>query len=202
MVKRIMLALAMLLGINAVLDARPPRLSYGLEWGYTATMLKTAQHNFICAEGYRIIENPQTWWYYSNGSILADAGLDIGQHFNLSAYSGIIGVYSKRWMIPAELRLRYCPAGLHSDGFIFQAGGGALFPTATLRETGIRGLIGGGYRLAVYRDISVDLLLSMHLSVDHERIVDPDTGNYVPRMQIAANTAEYYALNISVAINF
>ena len=202
MTKKTLLAIILLLAASQLSMAWKPRISYGLEWGYSATFLKTAQHNFICAEGYRIIDNPESWRYFSNGTIIAGAGIDLGNHFNLSLNSGILGVYSKRWVIPAELRVKYCPAGLLSDGFLLQAGGGAVFPTSVLHETGVRGLAGCGYRIAVYKSISIDILLSATFTLDHERILDPDTGQYVYRSDITANTAEYYAVNLSLAINF
>ncbi|MBQ9462934.1 MAG: hypothetical protein IJU68_04680 [Bacteroidales bacterium] len=184
------------------LQARTPVFTYGLEWGYTATLLKTGQYNFICAEGYRIIENPVTWRYFSNGSILANAGLNFTDHLNVSAYSGLLGVYSRRWMVPVELRVKYCPAGLDKDGFVLSAGGGVTFPTATLRETGARGVAGAGYRFAIFRKMSVDFTLSLNVTLDHDRITDPDTHQYVSRTEIESNTVQYYALNLSIGLNF
>ena len=200
--KRLLATLTAVLAAAVSLGAQDSRLSYGLEWGYTATFLKTAQHNFICAEGYRITETPRSWQYFSNGSIMANAGVDLGRSFNLSVYSGIIGVYSDRWTVPAELRLRFCPAGLLSDGAVLHAGTAALFPLIPLYETGFRANLGGGYRLSLYKGISVDFLLSFNFTLDHERLRDPDTMDYVPRARIVWNTAEYYAVNASVAINF
>ena len=179
-----------------------PRFSFGLEWGYTATFLKTSQHNYICSEGYRIIENPVSWRYFSNGSVLVNAGADIGKYINLSVYSGLQGVYSKRWVVPAMLRIRWCPAGLASDGFLFMAGSGATFPTKVLRETGMESQLGVGYRLALIKGLSVDILFSYNFTLDSENIVDPDTRTYVRRSLMTTNSTEYQAVNLSVALNF
>lgn len=195
-------ALAFALFAAVSLQARNPVFTYGLEWGYTATILKTGQYNFICAEGYRIIENPVIWRYFSNGSILANAGLNLTDHLNVSACSGLLGVYSRRWMVPVELRLKYCPAGLYNDGLVLGAGGGVAFPTTTLRETGARGVAGAGYRFALFRKMSVDFMLSLNVTLDHDRITDPDTRQYVSRTEIESNTVQYYALNLSIGLNF
>ena len=195
-----LLLLMILLSVPA--RAGAPRFTWGLEWGYTATFLKTSQHNFICSEGYRIIDNPVTWRYFSNGSVLVNAGADITRTLNLSLYSGIQGVYSKRWVVPAMLRMRWRPGGLDSDGFMVMAGGGPVFPTTVLRETGLESQLGIGYRLALLHGISVDFLLSWNCTLDSERIVDPDTHKYVSRSQMTTNSAEYQAINFSMALNF
>ena len=202
MMKKLPVIFLMLFCATLLLRAGGPRFSFGLEWGYTATILKTSQHNYICSEGYRIIDNPVSWWYYSNGSVLANAGLDLNDNINLSAYSGLLGVYSRRWVIPAELRIRWCPAGLSSDGWLIHGGAAATFPTSSLYETGFRAIAGGGYRLALSNTISVDFLVSLNFTLDSENITDPDTRTLVPRSSITSNSTEYQAVNFSVAINF
>lgn len=183
-------------------SAWTPRFSYGLEWGYTGTFLKTHQYNYIYSAGSRIVDNGAYPWYYSNGSVLANVGLDVSSHINLSVYSGLLGVYSRRWFVPVEFRTRWCPGGLDNDGPVFHAGEAVAFPTTTLRETASRTTLGGGYRFMVYRHISVDFLLSFNLSTDHDRIIDPDTGEYVSRTVMTSNNSQYWGINISAAINF
>ena len=194
----------MFLMLLAPLAARAegPRFSWGLEWGYTGTFLRSSQHNFICEEGYRIIDNPQTWWYFSNGTVTANAGVDLTRNIGVSAYSGLRGVYSKRWVVPAGLKIRWSPVGLDSDGLLVFAGGGAVFPTAPLRETGLEANAGAGYRIALRRGLSVDFLVSWNFTLDHENIADPDTRKLVPRTMISSNTCEYQGINFSVALNF
>lgn len=192
----------LLMTLPVLMRAGGPRLSFGLEWGYTSTFLKTSQHNFICEEGYRIIENPVSWRYLSNGAVLARAGADLTENINLSLYSGLLGVYSKRWIVPLELRMRWCPSGLYNEGILLQAGGGLGFPTSSLYETGARAVAGVGYRLPIYRTLSVDLILSWNFTLDSETILDPDTGDKVPRYRITSNSTEYQAFNLSIALNF
>lgn len=197
-----MILIALLLCLPMVSFAWKPKISYGLEWGYTGTFLKTSQHNFICAEGYRIIDNPSRLWYYSNGAVLANVGVDLGGNWNLGVYSGLLGVYSRRWMVPLELRAKWFPSGLGSDGLFLQGGAALAFPAFAPRETGMRGLLGVGYRIALFRHLSADLMLSWNLTQEHENIVDPDTKNLVPRTKITSNTTEYQGINISLGINF
>lgn len=200
MKKAFAVVLALLLAASVV-SARP-RFSYGLEWGYTGTFLKTWQYNYIYSSGSRIVDNGDRFRYFSNGSVLACAGLDLGDHVNISVYSGLLGVYSRRWMIPVELRARWCPQGLSVSGPIVHLAGAAAFPTASLYETAARVNAGGGYRVKVYKNTCVDFLLSFQLCTDHESITDPDTGLYVPVKDISLNLVEYWGLNFSVALNF
>lgn len=199
--KRLLLpALIILLAVP--LQARAPRISYGLEWGYTGTFLRTHQYNYIYSAGSRVIDNDSFWWYYSNGTVLANAGLDLGSKVNMSVYSGLLGVYSRRWMVPVELRTRWCPSGLDQNGLVTHLGIAATFPVTTLQETSGRINIGAGYRVMVYRHISIDFLMSAVVTADHDLIRDPDTEYYVPRMNITRNYSEYWGINVSAAINF
>lgn len=194
--------LAAMMLFPLAMQAGEPHFSYGLEWGYTATFFKHATHNFICSEGYRINDDINTWRFFSNGAVMANVGVDLTPRLNVSAYTGLLGVYSRRWVIPAELRFRYCPSGLAANGPIFHAGAAAVYPTTTLTDTGARGLVGGGYRLAIYKTLSVDFLISFNLTVDHDLITDPDTREYVLRKDITSNVSEYCGVNMSVALNF
>ncbi len=196
------LLVTLLLLPPVLLPAWRPKPSFGLEWGYTGTFLHTHQHNYIYSAGSRIIDEGAYWWYYSNGSIMANAGLDVSRSVNVSVYSGLLGVYSRRWVVPLELRTRWCPSGLTQSGAIVHAGIAAVFPTSTLKETAGRLNIGGGYRFKVFRHISVDFLLSFNLTGDHDLIRDPDTGKYVLRSDILRNYSEYWGINASVALNF
>ena len=200
--KLLTLLIAVLLLPAAARAGGFPHISYGLEWGYTGTFLYSWQHNFICSEGYRIIEGNDVWRYFSNGMLLANLGVDIGDRVNMSVYSGFAGVYFKRRMIPVELRARYCPSGLYSNGVICYAAAGLMYPTATRIDTNMGFKLGAGYRVAVFRTISVDFLLSAHLTTDHDKITDPDTKMYVPTRDITNCGAQYYALCASLAINF
>ncbi|MBP5522558.1 MAG: hypothetical protein J6X82_09085 [Bacteroidales bacterium] len=179
-----------------------PRISYGLEWGYTGTFLRSWQYNYICSEGYRIVDSDEAWRYFSNGIFLANAGLDLGDKLNVSVYAGLSGVYFRRWMIPLEARLRFCPSGLDTSGFICYMGAGAMFPVSVLYKTNLGAKLGVGYRVSVFRNISVDFLLSAHFTTDHDQITDPDTKQLVPAQDITKNAAQYTAVCLSAAINF
>jgi len=200
--KKILTTIAAILMFASGAMAWQPKLGFGLEWGYTGTFLRSHQYNYIYSAGSRIIDNGSEWWYYSNGSVLANVGVDLTKTFNLSAYSGLLGVYSSRWMIPVELRARWCPSGLENDGFIAHTGVAATFPTETLKDMAGRLNIGGGYRVMVYRHISVDFLFSANATLDHDLIKDPDTGQHILSSDITRNLSEYWGLNLSVAINF
>ena len=71
-----------------------------------------------------------------------------------------------------------------------------------IRETGFIAQAGGGYRIVLNRTMSVDLTARWNFTLDHENIIDPDTRRTVPRSLISSNTAEYQAVNLSIALNF
>lgn len=199
--KRFLLAILLILNAFSLM-AWKPKPSFGLEWGYTGTALRTYQHNYIFSAGSRIIDNGSVWRYFSNGSILAGAGLDVSQSVNLSLYSGVLGVYSHRAMIPVELRASWCPSGLEEDGLITHAGIAATFPTKESTDMAARINIGAGRRFKVYKHISVDFKMSFHLTFDHDIIYDPDTEARILSEDIVRNYSEYWGLNVSAAINF
>ena len=199
--KKILITLALLVAALP-LEAAWPRISYGLEWGYTGTFLRTYQYNYIYSEGARVIENEAVLWYYSNGSVLADVGVDLGKNVKMSVYSGLLGVYSRRWMVPLELRARWCPSGLDGNGLVTHLGTSVTFPTKPLRESSFRVNLGAGYRVNVYRHINVDFLMSFTLTGDHDLIRDPDTEYHVPSKDISRNYSQYWGINAAVAINF
>ena len=201
MKKAFTLILSLLL-LSSALMAMRPRFSYGLEWGYTGTFLNTWQENYIYSSGSRIVDNSGVWRYFSNGSLLACAGLDLTEKLNLSLYSGIHGVYFKRRMVPLELRARWCPSGLEGNGLVTCLGAAAMFPTAAIYSVSPRINAGAGYRVNVYKSICVDFLLSFAVSGDHRSIIDPDTSTPVPEEDITRNTAQYWGISFSVALNF
>ena len=200
MKKKLLILILLACSVDAL--AWKPGLSYGLEWGYTASFLRTIRYSYICSDGYRITDNSSEVNYFSNGSILANAGVDVLPKLNVSVYSGLIGVWSDRWMVPVELRLRFCPAGLYSDGFVYSLGTSANFPTSTLRETCLRASAGAGYRVAVFRVLSVDFLLSVGYCTDHDQIKDVISGETVFHYNITHNDAGYLGVSLSAAINF
>lgn len=197
------LALILLfLACSVKLPAQGLNVSYGLEWGYTASFFRTVRYSYVCSDGYRIVDNSSSFNYFSNGTILANVGLDLLPKLNLSLYSGLEGIWSDRWVVPVELRLRFCPAGLYENGFICSLGSSVNFPTKTLRETCMRASAGAGYRVAIYKDISMDFLLSVGYSTDHDQIKDPISGEIVTYSNISHNDSGYLGISLSAAINF
>lgn len=182
--------------------AQEKRFHYGAEWGYSATFLRAWQYNYISSESYRVIDEGAGMCYFSNGTFYVNAGYDFCSKACISLYTGFAGVYSKRRVIPLELRLRYCPSGLREGGFICHAALGTVFPTGGMYGLCARGALGAGVRVPVFRTISVDFLASLQATLDRDRIKDPDTGADVPARYIRSNAAEYLALNFSVAVNF
>lgn len=66
----------------------------------------------------------------------------------------------------------------------------------------MRASAGAGYRVAIYKDISMDFLLSVGYSTDHDQIKDPISGEIVTYSNISHNDSGYLGISLSAAINF
>ena len=201
--KKAAVILSLMLALHAVAYAGGPRFSYGMEWGYTGSFLKTHQYNYIYSAGSRIIDYwPPQAGFFSNGTFLVNGGLDLSEQVNLSLYTGIEGVWSDRWMVPVQVRARWCPAGLEHNSFLHHAAADLTFPVTPTYLSSLGLHVGSGYRLMVYKSISVDFLLSLSIVGDHDQLIDPDEHYYIPQKDIMLNLSEYWGLNFSIALNF
>ena len=201
-------ALALLTGTCPVLAGNPPgregsaRLSYGIEWGYDATMLNVYHYNYMdSADGFRIDQKAIKPMYYSNGHATAHLSVEFARRWALGLYAGYAGVQQRTRLFPLALRSTYYMESFRSDGqFIFIEGGAGLHETR--KSISPIGRLGYGYRAILNRRCSIDFSASLRAVSDHPPIYDSSIPGYVAEENIRRSDALYGALLFSVALNF
>lgn len=192
------------LALVSLLDCRAasPDFSFGVEWGYSISLLKAHHINYLDADGSRVSEQDVTTRSYSNANVLASVGLNLGDKTNISICSGYMGVEDNVRVIPALLRVSFAPRGLKSSGFVASIEGGAGMNV--LYNDQILGLggIGAGYRIGLSGKFSIDLKMYLRASYDHPNIYDPTYYGFVPKDRITINQAGYGSAGITVMVNF
>lgn len=201
-------ALALLTGTCPVLAGNPPgregsaRLSYGIEWGYDATMLYIYHFNYMDAvDGFRIDDEAVKPMYYSNGHATAHLTLEFARRWALGLYAGYAGVQQRTRLFPLALRSTYYMESFRSDGgFIFIEGGAGRHETRD--SISPFGRLGYGYRAVLSRRNSIDFSGSLRVVSDHPLIYDSSIPGYVAEENIRRSDALYCALCFSIALNF
>jgi len=202
-------ALAFLAGAAAPLRAgNPPgregsaRLSYGIEWGYDATVIDVYHYNYLdAADGFRIDDKAAKPMIYSNGHVMAHLSVEFARHWALGLYAGYAGVQQRTRLFPLALRSTYFMESFRDDGtFIFLEGGAGLHETR--KSISPSGQLGYGYRAALSRRSSIDFSASLRVTADHPPIYDSSIPGYVSDENIRRSDALYGAVLLSVALNF
>ena len=200
--------LAMLAGTCPVRAGNPPgregsaRLSYGIEWGYDATLLNAYHYNYMdSADGFRIDQKDVKPMYYSNGHATAHLSVEFARRWALGLHAGYAGIQQRTRIFPLALRSTYFIDSFRTDGsFLFIEGGAGLHETR--RNISPFGRLGYGYRAVLSRRSSIDLSASLRVTADHPPIYDSSIPGYVPEENIRRSDALYGALLFSVALNF
>lgn len=205
----LILAAAALLAGQSPLRAGNPagregsaRLSFGVEWGYEATLLDIYHYNYIeTTDGFRIDEKAVKPMYYSNGHATAGVTLQFARRCALGLHAGYAGIQERSRMFPVSLRATYFFDSYLDDGtFTFLEGGAGvqegrkIFPSF--------GRIGYGYRAILGGSCSMDLSGSLRVVYDHPMVYDVSIPGYVPQENLRRSDALYCAASISIAINF
>ena len=201
-------ALALLAGTSPVRAENPPgreesaRFSYGIEWGYDATMLDIYHFNYMdAADGFRIDDEAAKPMYYSNGHATAHLTLEFARRWALGLYAGYAGVQQRTRVFPLALRSTFFMESFRSDGgFIFIEGGAGRHETRD--SISPFGRLGYGHRAILSRRNSIDFSGSLRVVSDHPLIYDSSIPGYVAEENIRRSDALYCALCFSIALNF
>lgn len=181
------------------------RVSFGLEWGYCQNFYKFRHINIISQEGSRINENFSGFSALSNGIIMAGVGYDFSEQFRGSVHFGYAGISEDTRVYPTLLRLSFAPKGQYSEGIFTFLDAGPGFRTKPSEydwTAMVMGDLGLGYRICLMPYSSLDLLLSIRAVYDRPAIDNPEGEGYVLPENIRSNVAEYYSLNLSIALSF
>ena len=182
---------------------KKPVVSFGVNWGYSAKIFDA--HKFIYYDRYGSLVAKQDagFSFASNGYILAELCLHISKKSGVCILSGYESISKGRNEIPLQIRYCHTSQGYDRDGSLFFAGGGVGFPlNSEAVVPSACGLLGGGYRFALTKRMSIDLTGSFKLTFDRPNLKDNSTGGYIPQSNIQHNNAMYAALNIGLGLNF
>ena len=79
--------------------------TYGIEWGYKASILTGGHMNFFAPDGYRVDIDKNALNFYANSHAAIHMGMDIKDLWNLSACFGYAGIADYHHSIPITIRL-------------------------------------------------------------------------------------------------
>ncbi len=176
-------------------------LTFGVEWGYVATLVTGIFNDYFLPEGYRTEDRELSIGLTSNAEIYANIGYNFNNNWNLSLYVGYEGIATFNRAVPISLRLtRYFSENRKADRWFAFAEAGSGICLKSYPQEIVTGKLGGGYRLALSSTTSLDFILAGKLVYDHAYIEYENT--IIPMDKIITNIACAGAISFSVALNF
>ncbi len=180
---------------------RLSRMTFGVEWGYMASVNSGYSHVYYAPEGYRISESKNSFGYISNAEMYLHFGYDFSTVWNLSMYIGYAGIADIHKAVPVSLRMTgyFNPDPASDRWFSFLDLGSGISVGKPVREI-FTGKVGLGYRLSLSRHAALDFLISArhtrtHQQIFHEnRPVSPEMTN--------KNTAYTSSISLGMALTF
>ncbi len=177
------------------------RWTFGIEWGYVGTLHMYHHHNFFAPDGYRVDDKGGAFGYGGNAETYAHAGYDFSPEWNLSVYLGYEGILKYHKAIPVSLRLtRFFDTDVTADRwFSFADLGTGVCLKRPVQEI-LGGKIGGGYRLVLGGNASLDFLAALKMTYSHPQIIYDGVPIHMDRTN--RNNILLTSLSVGMALNF
>ena len=159
------------------------RFTWGLEWAYSGVCLDSHVFNYHSTDGVRVQDTDSVLEIKSCGIILANAGVNIGDHWTAGFYTGYTAVYEARKVIPYSLRATYFFKGNQSDGMKVFLDAGSAYPLkGTFNKKPVFIVKAGtGYRIPIYKSFCLDGFFALQYAADHPfEVRDKYTHMLVP----------------------
>lgn len=178
-----------------------PKLTFGLEWGYIASMTTFYHYNFYAPEGFRVDEKGLLWGCMSSADVYLNVGWNINPVWNLALYLGYTGVGEMHKALPVSIRgTRYFKANTPQDRwFVFADGGSGICLKTPVQEI-LTGKIGGGYQMSLSRDTKLNFLFSARGTFTHPSVYYD--GSRIPMNRTNRNNAVVGAVSIGLGLTF
>lgn len=176
------------------------RFIYGLEWGYTATVMNSYKYNYTDPdEGFNVNKEGTDIILNSNGLLMGSMGIESFGHLTSRLEFGWSGIKQERRVFPVLIKEAYHFRKCSENGAMVFISGGAAFH---LKESFIStiGQAGAGYRIALSSSNAMDLMVGFQLCTDSPKIYENNA--YIPDESVRKSSATYGALNLSVALSF
>lgn len=202
--KKILATLLIITAFNIDVNARGhinSRFVFGVEWGYVATIFSGYHYNFFAPEGYRVDDYDSSFGYYSNADMYIFAGHEIGKSWELSAYVGYAGIGDYHEAIPVSIRATHFFGDdqLADRWFAFIDAGSGISLKMPVQEI-FTGKIGGGYRVALSRDTSLNFIISARMTYTHPQITYDK--QQIESERINRNNAYLAAISFGLSLSF
>lgn len=178
-----------------------PKFTFGLEWGYIASLHSAYHYYFLAPDGFRVEEQGNAMQYTSNADMYFNIGWNISEVWNISAYIGYTGVGRFNNALPVSIRgTRYFGHNPSADRwFAFIDLGSGLCLKTPLQEI-FAGKIGGGYQISLSRDTKLCFLLSARSTFTHPSIYFD--SSMIPMNDTDRNNALVNAVSVSIGLVF
>ena len=177
------------------------RITYGVEWSYSAAFFKGYHNYFIAPEGYRMEQRLHEPSYFANGEVYVHAGYNLNDFWNLSAYLGYAGIGDFHTGIPVSLRItRFFKENPMGDRWFAYCDIGSGISLKERPQELIIGKLGGGYRLSMSRYTKLDFIAAIRIAHTH-----PDIDYYglpIDRNDIARNVGYVVSASLGIGITF
>ena len=182
-------------------DTKAPAFKFGVEWGENTLLWHAYHFNYTTDIGSRVDQQDSRFKAAFNGSVMGFAGVNASDWLSVAFYGGFAGYDRGLRMIPALVRTTWYPRGACSDGIMAFMDLGTDVKTIIQENTVIADL-GTGYRFSLSRHINLDFLLSLRTVQKRPPIPNPDGEGTIPAENVRNNSAGYYAIGLSIAIEF
>lgn len=182
-------------------DTKAPAFKFGVEWGENTLLWYAYHFNYTTDIGSRVDQQDSRFKAAFNGSVMGFAGVNASDWLSVAFYGGFVGYDRGLRMIPALVRTTWYPRGACSDGIMAFMDLGTDVKTIIQENTVIADL-GTGYRFSLSRHINLDFLLSLRTVQKRPPIPNPDGEGTIPAENVRNNSAGYYAIGLSIALEF
>ena len=182
-------------------DTKAPAFKFGVEWGENTLLWYAYHFNYTTDIGSRVDQQDSRFKAAFNGSVMGFAGVNASDWLSVAFYGGFAGYDRGLRMIPALVRTTWYPRGACSDGIMAFMDLGTDVKTIIQESTVIADL-GTGYRFSLSRHINLDFLLSLRTVQKRPPIPNPDGEGTIPAENVRNNSAGYYAIGFSIALEF
>ncbi len=177
------------------------RITYGVEWGWSAVFFSGYHYNFFAPEGYRVNPSGHSFDLCGNAEAYLHVGYDITGLWNISFYAGLAGVGKYDMVVPLSVRgTRFFGDDPNTDRwFVYLDCGTGVVIKPDPQEI-LAGKVGAGYRLSLSRNIKLDFMANLRTTFTHPRV--EYYGKEIPFDRINRNNAYVSALSFDIALTF
>ena len=178
-----------------------PRITYGAEWCYVASVFSAHHYNYFSPEGYRYDSKGAAAGFTSNGEALLHVGYNVTDSWNLAIYAGITGISDYHNAIPLSFRAtRFFKQDMKGDRwFTFADAGTGISIKKQPQEIAVL-KIGGGYRVSLSRDTKLDFNAALRCTYTHPDIYFEH--EIISQRWINRNNAIVVSASLGMAVTF